>query len=591
MLIGLTHEQADFDAVASLLAAYLLDRNVIPVLPNRLNRNVRAFLTIYGAELPFVEQRDLPAGQAVESVYLVDTQSMITVRGITSKTSVNVIDHHPRRDDLPIAWTATIDDVGATTTLLIEELRRVEIGLSAIEASFLLLGIYEDTGSLTYSRTTSRDLHAAAYLMDQGASLLIVNDFLNHPLSPAQQLIYDQLRKAAKVHQVHGHTIITACGDATGVQEELSTIAHKLRDLLDPDAIFLIVETRGGIQLIARSSSDQIDVSTVAGHFGGGGHDRAAAALIRERSLDLIEQELEHLLPQLIRPAVTVAEIMSGKPQLLSPETSVAEALERMQRFGYEGYPVVREGQVIGLLTRRAVDRAIAHKLNLNAFSLMSAGEVVVGPTDSIEHLQRVMVDSGWGQIPVVDPKSGEIVGIVTRTDLLKNLTKQSKRAYPLNLSEQLAKRLPSYRLQLLKTIAAAAHEQHLAIYVVGGFVRDLLLERPSLDFDIVVEGDAILLAKKLANRYGGRITTHTRFGTAKWYLPANIELEKNSPFHEIGQNFEEFALLPEFIDLISARTEFYTEPTALPTVVNSSIKLDLHREFILGNCSIIGAA
>ena len=46
--IILTHEQADFDALASLLGAYLLDELSVPVLPRRLNRNVRAFLTLYG---------------------------------------------------------------------------------------------------------------------------------------------------------------------------------------------------------------------------------------------------------------------------------------------------------------------------------------------------------------------------------------------------------------------------------------------------------------------------------------------------------------------------------------------------------------
>ena len=58
-----------------------------------------------------------------------------------------------------------------------------------------------------------------------------------------------------------------------------------------------------------------------------------------------------------------------------------------------------------------------------------------------------------------------------------------------------------------------------MALYIVGGFVRDLLLDRPSIDFDLVVEGDAIVLGKVLSERYGGRVTTHKRFGTAKWLL------------------------------------------------------------------------
>ncbi len=66
------------------------------------------------------------------------------------------------------------------------------------------------------------------------------------------------------------------------------------------------------------------------------------------------------------------------------------------------------DGRVIGLLTRRAVDRAISHKLNLTAASLMEAGEVTVQPQDSLDHLQRLMTATGWGQVPVVDPASGQ---------------------------------------------------------------------------------------------------------------------------------------------------------------------------------------
>jgi tRNA nucleotidyltransferase (CCA-adding enzyme) len=119
MRIILTHEQADFDALASLLGAYLLDQNVIPVLPRRMNRNVRAYVTLYGAELPFVDPRDLP-NEAVESICLVDTQSMASVRGVGADTLVHVVDHHPIRTQLPTGWTITTEDVGATTTMFVD---------------------------------------------------------------------------------------------------------------------------------------------------------------------------------------------------------------------------------------------------------------------------------------------------------------------------------------------------------------------------------------------------------------------------------------------------------------------------------------
>lgn len=572
MHIILTHEQADFDALASLLGAYLLDETAIPVLPRRMNRNVRAFVTLYGAELPFIEQRDLP-NEAVESIFLVDTQSMVSVRGVGEDTRVHIVDHHPIRSDIPPGWTISIEDVGATTTLFVEDLQERDGDLSMIHATTLLLGIYEDTGSLTYTRTTARDLHAASYLLEQEANLRIAGDFLNHPLSAEQQKLYDTLRNHLETYHIHGHNIVLACGNAHSMDEELSTVAHKLRDLLDPDALFMLITTRAGVQMIGRSTSDNIDVAEITSRFGGGGHSRAAAGLIKGRELDEVHEELIALLPEFVRPAITVAEIMSHNPQVLSPDTPVQEAADRMQRYGYEGYPVVHDGKVIGLLTRREVDRALTHKLNYSAANLMNAGEVFIHPDDSIDCLQHLMTDTGWGQIPVMDENDREIIGIVTRTDLLKILTSQATRPGHMNYAEKLETAMPKVKLALLKVVAKIANEQKAALYIVGGFVRDMILEKPNQDFDLVVEGDAIGLASQLQGRYGGRLTTHARFGTGKWLI-TNIRSELANTLNQP----ENASDLPEFLDLISARTEYYTHPTALPTVERGSIKLDLHR-------------
>ncbi|RME08417.1 MAG: CBS domain-containing protein, partial [Anaerolineae bacterium] len=579
MRIILTHEQTDFDALASLLGAHLLDPEALPVLPRRPNRNVRAFLNIYGADLPFVDPKDLP-NEKIDLIYLVDTQSLISVKGAHKGTRVRVLDHHQRRDDLPDTWEVTTDNTGANTTLLVEAIREQGIRLTAVQAGLLLLGIYEDTGSLTYSRTTPRDIRAAAYLLEEGANLTLVNDYLNQPLSLAQQALYDTLRQQAEHLTIHDHAIILALGDATEIDEELSSIAHKLRDLLDPEALFLLLSTRGGTQMICRSTSDSIDVGQIAAHFGGGGHSRAAAALIKDRSPEEVRRELLDLLPQHVRPPLTVADIMSRAPQVLSPDTPVEKAALLMQRYGYEGYPVVENDAIVGLLTRRAVDRALAHKLNLTAASLMQAGEVHVHPDHSVEHLHRLMAETGWGQIPVVERGSHRIVGIVTRTDLIKTLNPPTKRARPHNLAARLEEALPPARLELIRQIARLAEEQNLALYIVGGFVRDLLLNYPSLDFDLVVEGDAIALAQAVGKRFGGRVTTHRRFGTAKWLLPLPGNPNTSPPSEEMQSWLQEHnpADLPATLDFITARTEFYTHPTALPTVERGSIKLDLHR-------------
>jgi tRNA nucleotidyltransferase (CCA-adding enzyme) len=580
----MTHEQADFDALGALLGASLLQGSAIAVLPRRMNRNVRSFITLYGVELPFVDPPDLPQ-EAIDQVTLVDTQSLITLRGLGSKTQVNIVDHHPTRSDLDPDWVITTDKTGAATTIFVERLQDLGYVLSLIQSTLLLLGIYEDTGSLTYTSTTPRDVRAAAFLLEQGASLNLAAGFLNTPLSDDQRRIYEILLRNCKTEQINGQTVVIGCADAEGMIEEVSSVAHKMRDLLDPDALFILVETSEGIRLVARSTSNQVNVAKVAALYGGGGHDRAAAALIhRGESLgkgrifnraDEVAADLRSVLPDLIRPAVTVGQMMSRRPHLLKLDASAEQASNLMQRYGYEGYPVVENGRIKGLLTRRAVDRALSHKLNLPAASLMEAGSYTVLPTDGIEHLQEVMTESGWGQIPVVHPETREIIGIVTRTDLLKILSKEPRQRANRNLAKKLEAALPASRLALLKAVAASGHTQRMALYIVGGFVRDLLLERPSFDFDVVVEGDAIALGKTLAEQFGGRIVSHARFGTAKW----SIYDCKPQVARKLGDDGSlNPADLPDSLDLISARTEFYDYPTALPKVERSSIKLDLHR-------------
>jgi tRNA nucleotidyltransferase (CCA-adding enzyme) len=583
MRVILTHEQADFDAMAALLGARLLDEVALAVLPRRMNRNTRAYLALYATELPFVDPRDLPP-ETIEAIMLVDTQSLVTIKGLTKKTTVSVIDHHPRREDLPESWNLTIDTTGATTTLLVESIAGQNSSpLSSAEATLLLLGIYEDTGSLTYAGTTSRDIKAAAWLIEHGASLRVLGQFLDPPLSPEQRTVYQQLMADCHPLTIQGQRVVLATVEAESLTDEISSIAHKMREVLDPDGLFILVSTSEGIRIVARSVSDKVNVARILAKLGGGGHDRAASCLIqtdhltdgdRKAQLSILLTELQKMIAAEIPPMTTVGQIMSKNPRLISPETPAEEALILMQRYGYEGFPVSEGGKVIGLLTRRAVDRAISHKMNLPAASLMEAGQVVIQPDAPIDDLRDLIVTSGWGQIPVVEAESGKVIGIVTRTDLIKIMTPTQTAQRHANLADKLEAALPAVRLALLKAVVALAAEKHMAVYIVGGFVRDLLLDRPGIDFDLVVEGDALSLGRSLAKKYGGRTVMHARFGTAKWFI---IKV-KEQLAASLGQAGAAPADLPDNLDLISARTEFYDYPTALPTVESSGIKLDLHR-------------
>jgi len=575
----LTHENADFDAVASLLGASKLFPSATPVLPRRVNRNGRAFISLYGMELPFVQPDDLPRRRKITRAVLVDTQSLTTLKGMGRDLKVDIIDHHERSADLNPDWTFSGEMLGATTTLLVEEIRVRGIELTWVEATLLLLGIHEDTGSLSYAATTARDVRAAAWLMEQGAHLDVAGEFLHHPLAPAQRELYEQLLEQSETLEIGGHNVFVAWADAQGLEEEISTLAHKLRELLEPAALFVLVALDGRVQIVARSTSDDIDVAEVAEHFGGGGHKRASAALVRDRSLQEVREELLELLPRVVRSGVTVRQIMSRGVQVLSLRDTVAEAAERMRRTGHEGFPVVLAGSVIGLLTRRAVDRALQFEMGDAPVSqVMEAGSVTVGPDDTVAHLQRVMIDSNRGQIPVVE--GNRIVGVVTRTDLITMWGAPSQPAQRHEVVSLLEQALSEPVLTLVRRISREAHEMGFVPYFVGGLVRDLLLGTPIVDVDMVIEGDAIALANHLSKDLGGRVIGHKRFGTAKWLLARCV-----------WRQMTEEAVsgdLPPSVDFASARTEFYVYPTALPKVERSSIKQDLHRrDFTINTLAI----
>lgn len=141
------------------------------------------------------------------------------------------------------------------------------------------------------------------------------------------------------------------------------------------------------------------------------------------------------------------------------------------------------------------------------------------------------------------------------------------------DFSARLIEGLTAAQRQLIERVAKESVARGLPLYAVGGLPRDLWLGSKATDLDLVVEGDAIALARALASRYGGKVTAHPKFGTAKWDLrgtgfESGIEgLVASAPAHA-----------GHFLDLVAARSETYRHPAALPTVKRGTIEDDVRR-------------
>lgn len=585
MHIIYTHTNADFDAIASLLGAWHLYPEAVPVLPPTLNRNVRDFVTLYESKLPFVRQADL-GREPIDQLTLVDTQQIPRLKNLKGEVKLQVIDHHDLHQTLPPEAKISLSNTGANVTVLIEKISELARPLTALEATLMLLGIYEDTGSFTYGSTTARDLQAAAWLLAEGhAHLDLVRDYLNYAMSDEQKLLFDQLVENLETLDLYGHTIVISTAGVDHYVEEISVLASRLRDLYQPDGLFILVDMADHIQMVARSVTDAINVAEIAEFFGGGGHPRAAASLIKNGRLADVTEKLARLLRLEVKPALTIGQIMSKGARTLAPTDTVQHASQMMDRYGHEGFPVVDQAtqEIVGILSRREVDKALRHRLEGATISqFMTKGRFYATPVDSVDTVQKLMTEEKIGQVPVINPDSRQIIGIVTRTDLI-NLwqLKDNNRTAHFSLASQLATSLAADLFELVCEAGEIAAKQGDSLYIVGGFVRDLLLTMledspkakakasPRFDLDLVVEGDAIALAEILCDRHGGRVRSHRRFGTAKWIPPEPL------PFvYDMAGKQVYLASL----DFVTARSEFYRHPSALPEVEQSSIRQDLHR-------------
>src|SRR6185295_12399999 len=114
---------------------------------------------------------------------------------------------------------------------------------------------------------------------------------------PEQEKLYRRLLDGTQTYEISGYVVLISSASIKQSVDEIATLAHKIRETYDASAVILLVEIDDHVQLIARSTVDDIDVGQIAAAFGGGGHGRAAAALIQDLPLERGQVKLIEILP------------------------------------------------------------------------------------------------------------------------------------------------------------------------------------------------------------------------------------------------------------------------------------------------------
>jgi tRNA nucleotidyltransferase (CCA-adding enzyme) len=625
MDLVLCHTTADFDTLGAAVGVSRLQPGTKIVLTGGCHPGVRDFLALHRDEYPLIERRSVNPAQ-IRSLTVVDTQWRDRLGKAAEwldlpNVSITLYDHHGGAEATAgdiLATQRIVEAVGSTCTLIVERLQAQQILLNTVEATVMALGIHVDTGSLTYDGSTWRDALALAWLMQQGANQRAVAEYVEQGLSTQLQDLVPIALDQMQMETQEGWAIAWVLLSVDGYIQGLSSLASQLLSLTDSDVLLLgarypISETgEERLTVIGRSrpspyqtdSNPGVNLGALFQLMGGGGHRSAASMTLRGvNASDVLTQLVEQVKAQLPHPPCA-EELMSSPVRTIRPETTIAEAQRILLRYGHSGLSVVdSEGQLVGIISRRDLDIALHHDFqHAPVKGFMTTNVKTITPMTTLPEIEALMVTYDIGRLPVL--AEGNLIGIVTRTDVLRQLHQEKLlgrrpdfgndeswaspflkstsmgrsplMACPLpgQIQALLRDRLTPELWQVLQTIAELAESRGWQLYLVGGAVRDLLLadDQSALmmdDIDLVVDGfhrtadnaAGVELARALQYHYPqARLQVHGRFQTAALLWHHDPVLDSL------------------WVDIATARTEFYPYPAANPEVEASSIRQDLYR-------------
>lgn len=611
----LCHTTADFDTLGAAVGLTKLQPGARIVLTGGTHPKVREFLALHRDEYSLIERRSVNP-EKIRSLSIVDAQNRDRLGkaaewlDLPHLKEIVIYDHHLEiESDIPATRTQ-IEPVGACTTLIVENLQKLGAAkpcLNPVEATVMALGIHVDTGSLTFDHSTARDAKALAWLLEQGASLSVISEYVEPGLSPQLQEMLTSALENLQSETVRGYTVIHVLLETPDYVPGLSSLASQLMEVTESDAGILAHRylIRSGKEerwsIIGRSRIPGTNLNELFKPYGGGGHPKAASLILRGESQEIFQQLINQLKEQIPHPPVA-RDLMSSPVRTIRPETTIQEAQRILLRYGHSGLSVVdANDRLVGIIARRDIDIALHHGFShAPVKGYMTSNLKTITPDTPLPEIEEIMVTYDIGRLPVLE--NDRLVGIVTRTDVLRELhqnqtigsTPKGKNPLtpycplPHSIRDRLRATLAPELWELLDCAAKLAEERGWHLYLVGGAVRDLLLagewesttasdseesfsSSPLFlsDIDLVVDGfhrsadvgAGVELAKALQKYYPqSRLQVHGQFQTAAllWH--------KDAVFDSL------------WVDIATARTEFYPYPAANPEVEASSIRQDLYR-------------
>jgi tRNA nucleotidyltransferase (CCA-adding enzyme) len=569
MVVITTHTNADFDSLASMVAALHLYPEAKLVFPGAAESVLRRFMEGNRERLPpILPLKELEAGE-VERLVCVDLSNKERMGPLAQLLKrrpplpLDVFDHHPGTADLR-GERHVVREAGSCTAVMVSVLEEEGIRPAPFEATLFLLAIYEDTGFLTFPTTRPEDFRALLKCIEWGGDLGQVSAVLHRGLSEEQMRLLAELFENLESVPVGGFTVHLTTLAVPEYVPDLSLLVHEVLAVEGLETLFLLASMESRIHVIARSRNPRMDVGRILSLFGGGGHPSAGSAVVRDKTLEEVRALVLEELTEVHPVGLSAADVMTRDFRRIASDATVREAFREMNRYRVNALPVFTGRRLVGVVTRQEVDGAVHHGLTQSPITdLVISAPPLLPPETPAEEVRRLMLEHNW-RIVLFGPSPDKVEGLLSRMTLFKALYHQGEAGASRRTGGQpsakemvhlMAAAFLPEELAQLRALGEMAAKRGASCLLVGGAVRDLLLGQSVKDVDFVVEGDAVELAEAWAVRQGGRIRAHRAFGTAVWIRPD-------------GSHW----------DFATARAEYYETPAALPTVEHAALFQDLYR-------------
>ncbi|MGL1930543.1 MAG: CBS domain-containing protein [Desulfotalea sp.] len=419
-----THMNTDFDGLASVIGATILFPGFVGVIPKMVNNNVSRFLATHKSAFDLIQPNEVVHSQ-IENLIVVDTDQWHRLDRMSKlkerdDLDIEIWDHHIKNSGNIAARAIHKEDIGATVTLLIKKMREQKIKLSALESTVLLIGLYEDTGSLSFTSTTPEDARAAVFLLENGADLNVASFFLKPPYEDIQRDILFEMLKSTEKVTVNGRKIGFNIIKLDKKVLNLSAIISSYRNIINVEAVFVVFLNEKSCTVIARGGNPAIDVGNIMREFGGGGHAGAASATIKD--INCSGEEIRDSIISFLKDDdshhAQVIDIMSFPVETVPSTMSMNKVRAIMDEKNIRGLVVVDEGNIVGMIVLwdfKKIKKDSQWNSPVKAF--MARNITTIGPDMPPSIASNIMNEKGIGYLPVLFEE--KLIGIVTRTDVI----------------------------------------------------------------------------------------------------------------------------------------------------------------------------